>query len=596
MRNSLVTRCGVLFVILGLFACKDGSGPGGPTPTLSLSVDSVSVVAGGTTVVSATVTNSTSTAQFVSRDTAIARVSDTGLITGRAAGRTVVVGMLNGNSAVRDSLIVVVTPIVNPGAVLQLNPDSVGTTVGAATQIHATISGVPAGTPPAIQFVSRNQAIAVVDGNGLVTGAGVGKTVIAGTLVGSANARDSVVVTVAAALPAPIQLPVLGTGVITDRITSEVAVAGAIAYTSTWGSKVVNSVVVRGNAVYIWNVAGNVPMLVDSVIIPLAGTTGDVQISDDGALLVVASEVSAGGENGISIFNRANPTKPTLITKFVTTATRQGVHTVKLGRVNGRHYAFLNLNPSSAPAKLDIVDITDPANPVEVVVREMGQPYIHDVFVRDGILFAALWNTGMTIFDIGGGGRGGSPANPIAMGTVKTSNCTTCGEGTSSVHNVWWFHDPSSGGKRYAFIGEEGPANTAGFLRASGALHVVDVSDMSAPKEVAVYEPDSATTATGRSGGAHNFVMDEQSGILYAAFYNGGVRALDVRGDLGTCTAAQKTAKNLCDLRVMGREVGVALSSGPPKFIWGVALQGNNLYASDMANGIHKVNIAALKR
>jgi hypothetical protein len=43
--------------------------------------------------------------------------------------------------------------------------------------------------------------------------------------------------------------------------------------------------------------------------------------------------------------------------------------------------------------------------------------------------------------------------------------------------------------------------------------------------------------------------------------------------------------------------MGVALSNqGVTRFIWGVALQGNNLYASDMPNGIHKLNISALRR
>ena len=46
----------------------------------------------------------------------------------------------------------------------------------------------------------------------------------------------------------------------------------------------------------------------------------------------------------------------------------------------------------------------------------------------------------------------------------------------------------------------------------------------------------------------------------------------------------------------MGREVGVAVSSGPPKFIWGVALVGNHLYASDMPVGLHKIDISGLKR
>jgi hypothetical protein len=388
--------------------------------------------------------------------------------------------------------------------------------------------------------------------------------------------------------PAP-ELPLLGTGAVTDRFTAEVAVAEPYAYTSTWGFRET-----RGDAIKIWNVAGNTPSLVDSLIVPNAGTLGDVQISADGSLLVVAIEL--GTDNGIAIYDRATtPAKPTLITRFTTTTTRQGVHTLKLSHINGRHYAFLAIDPSGAErAKLDIVDITEPTAPVEVFVGEMGDPFMHDVFVRDGMLFAALWDTGLRIFDVGGAGQGGSPSQPVALGTVKTKNCPTCGTSTASVHNVWWFHDPQNNSKRYAFVGEEGPA--LGFARAAGDLHVVDVSDFSAPHEVAFYRPDPATTSNGEPAGAHNFVMDEASGILYAAFYNGGVRALDVRGELGSCPAAQRAADGRCDLLLMGREVGVAVSSDGAKFVWGVALQGPALYASDMPNGLHKINVASLLR
>src|SRR5690606_16275623 len=73
------------------------------------------------------------------------------------------------------------------------------------------------------------------------------------------------------------ELAILGLGAVNDRITAEVAVAGNIAYTTTWGSKGG----VRGNAVKIWNVSADNPVLVDSLIIEDAATLGDVQISDD---------------------------------------------------------------------------------------------------------------------------------------------------------------------------------------------------------------------------------------------------------------------------------------------------------------------------
>src|SRR5215216_7368255 len=85
----------------------------------------------------------------------------------------------------------------------------------------------------------------------------------------------------------PAALQVLGNGVEADRYTAEVAVRGTTAYTTTWNVRRA-----QGNKVNIWDVSGNVPQLVDSVIVTGAVTTGDVAVSDDGKLLVVATELS----------------------------------------------------------------------------------------------------------------------------------------------------------------------------------------------------------------------------------------------------------------------------------------------------------------
>ena len=120
-----------------------------------------------------------------------------------------------------------------------------------------------------------------------------------------------------------------------------------------------------------------------------------------------------------------------------------------------------------------------------------------------------------------------------------------------------------------------------------GDVHVVDVSVPATPREVAYY--------TVQGAGTHNFSVDEPNGVLYAAYYNGGVRALDVRGDLGTCTDAQKSTPlnstvPLCDLRKMGRELGIGLTDrGNPVYVWGVQYLNGALYASDMINGLWKL-------
>ena len=366
--------------------------------------------------------------------------------------------------------------------------------------------------------------------------------------------------------PGSQDLTVFGAGHVSDRYTGEIWVKGNVAYTTTWGFRSA-----PGNAVKIWDVLGEVPTLIDSLIVPNASTLGDIQASDDGQLLVVATEFSPGS---IMIYSLANPVKPQLITRYTTALTDPGVHTAEVQRVNGRLYAFLCIDPSSvSPARLVIVDLTDPAAPIQVFTAVMGSPYVHDVFVRDGILITALWNQGITIWDIGGAG-GGTVANPIALGSVITVG--------GQAHNVWWFHNAVTGEKRYAFVGEEGHGAIG--VSASGDIHVVDVSNFASPREVAFFHVDGA--------GTHNFSVDENRGILYAAYYNGGVRAIDITGDLSSCADADKSPDGRCDLAKMNRELAHGPNGLGPVYIWGVQLVGLRVYASDMLNGIWKLGTA----
>ena len=362
-------------------------------------------------------------------------------------------------------------------------------------------------------------------------------------------------------------LAVLGNGIVTDRFTAEIWVRGNVAYTTTWGSRQA-----VGNAIKIWDVTGNVPALVNTVIVPNASTLGDIQASDDGQLLIVATEFSPGS---IMIYSLADPVNPQLISRYATALTSPGVHTAEVQRVNGKLYAFLSVDPGGgSQARLVIVDLSDPAAPVQVFTAVMGSPYVHDVFVRDGILITALWNQGITLWDIGGAGNG-SVSNPIALGNVVTVG--------GEAHNVWWFHNAVTGEKRYAFVGEEGPGATGS--SSSGDIHVVDVSNFTAPREVAFFHLNGA--------GTHNFSVDENRGILYAAYYNGGVRAIDVRGDLSSCGVANKSADGRCDLARMGRELAHGPGDVQPVYVWGVQLAGGRVYASDMLNGIWKLTEAS---
>lgn len=189
---------------------------------------------------------------------------------------------------------------------------------------------------------------------------------------------------------------------------------------------------------------------------------------------------------------------------------------------------------------------------------------LHDTFVRHGIAYLSAWNTGMRILDLGGGGEGGSPSAPASITTFVPGNGSIS---APRIHNSWLFDNPVSGERRYLFVGQEGPSVLGS--SSSGDLKVLDVSDLSQPEEVAFYRVAGA--------GAHNFWMDEPHQILYAAFYNGGVAALDVSGTVSGDLA--------------GREIARVRPGGSSTvFVWGVMLSGGYLYAIDMFHGLWQLD------
>jgi hypothetical protein len=204
---------------------------------------------------------------------------------------------------------------------------------------------------------------------------------------------------------------------------------------------------------------------------------------------------------------------------------------------------------------------------IAVLVASVSIPAnygIHDTFVRDGLAFVCAWNTGVMIFDVGNGIAGGSPSNPQLISTHATPG----GED----HNAWWFWNPHTGEKKYLFVGQEGPGSIGS--SSTGDIHVLDVSDLTHPNEVALFHLDGA--------GTHNFWMDENAQTLYAAYYNQGVVALDVSG-----TLSGDLATRLIDSI---RPAGVGNT-----YTWGVQLDNGSLYAVDMLSGFWQLRLSGGK-
>ena len=254
-----------------------------------------------------------------------------------------------------------------------------------------------------------------------------------------------------------------------------------------------------------------------------------------------------------------------------------------LGAANGVHTATASVaglagSPVQFTAIAGLVAPPPPSGDITLASVTPAPPnsvYIHDMFVRDGLAFVFAWNSGVIIYDVGNGMRGGSPTSPQQVGSLVTS---TSGLPCVCVHNGWWFHNPVTGEKKYLFIGQEGPGST--LTSSTGDIHVLDVTDLANPVEVATYHhpdlPDGSGTL--RPVGVHNFWMDEANETLYAAFYNGGVVAFDVSGTLSGDLA--------------GRVISAVRPGGAGNtYTWGVQLANESIYAIDMRSGLYQLKL-----
>jgi hypothetical protein len=252
-------------------------------------------------------------------------------------------------------------------------------------------------------------------------------------------------------------------------------------------------------------------------------------------------------------------------TTSTTDASGRAITVLTLGATIGPQAVTASVVSVGSPAVFTVTATAAPQFGVITLVTSVPTPtgatFAHDTYVRDGLAFASMWNAGMRIYDVGNGMGGGSPGNPVLVGSIITSaNGVPNGP---QVHNSWWFHNPVSGENRYLFIGQEGSCGSIGSC-SIGDIHIVDVSDLTHPTEVGFIHITGA--------GVHNFWMDEAHQFLYAAYYNAGVVKIDVSGTLSGDMSS--------------RIVAQVQPGGPGNtYIWGVMLSAGTLYATDMLSG-----------
>jgi hypothetical protein len=225
----------------------------------------------------------------------------------------------------------------------------------------------------------------------------------------------------------------------------------------------------------------------------------------------------------------------------------------------------LDENPNPQTVGAGISGSLFPATPpiVQRFVAPAGTTSLNTIRIRDGLAFIGAANSGVLIYDVGNGIKGGSPANAQLVSQAITSS-DGLGIGVAA-YSSWWFQNPVTGEKRYLFVGQSW-GNTGDILGTTGNLHVVDISDLAHPVEVA--------SLHSTRGGFHDLVMDEQRQVLYAGIGSGGgVLRIPVSGTLAGDISS----------RIDGQ---LDLSNNLTSRIWSVALVNGFLVASDVDRGL----------
>jgi plastocyanin len=303
-----------------------------------------------------------------------------------------------------------------------------------------------------------------------------------------------------------------------DLQMSEEWIIGHHAYLSTVADKV-----------FVYDIADPAnPKLLDTLKVD-ARIINDISTTPDEKIGVFTREGASNRKNGIVFLDTSDAAHLKVLSEYTATVTG-GVHSAY---IDG-HYVYIT---DDATGSLRIIDFQDAKHPKEVARWEAQNPtavsmetkhgtvtsgrYLHDLQVKDGLAYLAYWRDGLIILDVGNGMAGGSPENPKPVSQYHFNHYELYGDGwLAGTHSVFRY-------KNYLFVGDEVfPAifelDDRDRIPVRAICHVMDISDIKHPREVAQYEVPE--------GGSHNFWAAND--MLYEGYYSGGARVLDISGEL----------------------------------------------------------------
>lgn len=493
--------------------------------------------------------HASSTIAWRSSNSSVAMVTGTGILTGVSAGSTTLTARTDGNVTAEYSIDVFDNPVTS----ISMSPSATQTRRGDVVEFDIVATDA-AGRE--VDDIALDLAVSGLEGTGgfvFADGTFVAEETGAYRVIASTGAASAVAIVEVEDRPDPVTVEFLDHGVRADVATSDLWVFEGVdgqdyAYTGTHSRG-------GGERMFVWNVTdpSNV-VLLDSVVVN-ARVVNDVKVSDDATWAIITREGASTRRNGIVVLDLADPAHPSILAELTDELTG-GIHNVWI--MGDVVYAVNN-----GTNAMNIIDMSDPANPTHAGRFEIKpgdtNKSLHDVWAEDGYAYLSYWDDGLVIVDVGAGTHGGSPTNPVFVSSISYPQGNT--------HVAWRTRD-------YVFLGDE--IGTEDGMR--GYIHVIDVSDIDNPHEVAKYDLPEA--------GAHNVWVEDD--VLYIAYYQGGLRIVDVSGTLRG------------DLYRQGREIGFFRTEAAEgegleansANAWGPQIFKGNLFVSDMTSGLWVVKHA----
>jgi hypothetical protein len=535
---------------------------------------SAPVIVGGSAKLKATARASSGTPrsdaviEWTSDNSGIATVDSAGLVTGIKPGKAMLLAK-TGQASEKIALEVVPDPVrslaIEPRSATGRTGDVIHFAAHAVDESGAALKKVPvrwAVSGAGAMIESDGGFVAERPGSYVITAASGERTAVASVVVAPRKAER--------------EIEVVGRAPFKDVMAAEQWVFGDYVYVSSVSDKMM---------VYDISDPKN-PKLTDTVKVD-ARHINDVSTTSDGRIGVITREGASSRKNGIVFLDTSDAAHPKVVSEYTATVTG-GVHSAFIDD----HYVYLT---DDSTGSLRVIDFKDIKNPKEVArwdapnavahmtkhadgSESVGGRYLHDVQVKDGLIYLAYWRDGLIILDVGNGIKGGSPERPQMVSQFRLNYNELYGDGwLAGAHAVFRY-------KNYVFVGDEVfPAmfnlQSKNRIPVRGVVHVIDVSDIMNPRKVAEYEVPE--------GGSHNIWVKDD--IMSMGYYTGGGRIVDVSGELRG------------NLYQQGREIGRVWTGAADgyranmPFAWGAQPHKDMIFFNDMNSGIWIVKLGKAK-